>query len=111
MRNAVPLFSTDWLPAVWPSFGRPAGVAGDHLDAVERQVELLGRDLGERGQDALAELDLAGEDGRGAVGVDADPAVELAVVLQAAGQPRRLLRERALRIEREGDHDARRARR
>ena len=21
MRNAVPLFSTDWLPAVWPSFG------------------------------------------------------------------------------------------
>ena len=21
MRKAVPLFSTDWLPAVWPSFG------------------------------------------------------------------------------------------
>ena len=72
---------------------------------VERQVEFLGRDLGERGQDTLAELDLAGEDGRGAVGVDADPAVELAVVLQAARQPGRLLRESELRIEREGDHD------
>ena len=43
---------------------RLAGVAGDHLDARERQIELLGRDLGERGEDPLPELDLAGEDGR-----------------------------------------------
>ncbi len=81
------------------------GVAGDHRDARERQVELFGRDLRERGQDALAELDLAGEDGGGAVGIDAEPGVEHAIVLQAAGKPRRLLPDVRLRIEREGDDD------
>ena len=45
-----------------------AGIAGNHLEARERQIELLGRDLRERGEDALPQLDLAGEDGRGAVG-------------------------------------------
>ena len=86
----MPLFSIDWLPAVCPSFGRAAGVAGDHVDARERQIELLGGDLRERGQDALPELDLAGEHGGVAVGVDAQPGIEHAVGLQAAGQPRRL---------------------
>ncbi len=45
MRSAVPLFSTDWLPAVWPSLGvRP--VSPEIMrDAGERQVELLGGDL------------------------------------------------------------------
>ena len=31
---------------------------------VERQIELFGRDLRQRGQDALPQFDLAGEDGR-----------------------------------------------
>ena len=56
---------------------------------VERQIELFGGDLLQRREDALAELDLAGEDGRGAVGVDAQPRIEPAVGLQAAGQPLR----------------------
>ena len=76
----------------------------------KRQIELLSRDLGERREDALTEFDLTGEDGGGAVGIDANPAVELAVGLQAAGQPdrRRRLAERGARIEREGNDDARR---
>lgn len=62
----------------------------------ERQVELFGRDLGERRGDALSELDLAREDGRDTLRVDADPSVEHAVLRQAAQQWRRLLREREL---------------
>ena len=64
---------------------RLTGIAGDHLDAGQRQIELFGCDLRERGEDALPQLDLAGEDGRGAVGIDADPTVEPAIVLQTAG--------------------------
>ena len=88
---------------------RLAGIAGNHRDAGERQIELLGRDLRERGENALPQLDLAGEDGGGAVGVDADPAVELAIVLQTAGKP--FLPNGGHRIEREGDDDARQGRR
>jgi len=73
------------------------------MDARERQIELLGRDLGERRHDALPELDLAGEHGRAAVRIDADPGVEHPVGLQAA-RKRRLLGERDFRVEREGDH-------
>jgi len=64
---------------------RLPGVAGDHLDAGQRQIELFGRDLRERGDDALPQLHLAGENGRGAVGIDADPPVEPAIVLQTPG--------------------------
>jgi hypothetical protein len=78
-------------------------IAGDQPDAGERQVELLGRDLLERGEDALAELDLAGEDGSGAIGVDADPAVEPAIVLQASRQA--FLPPGELGIEGEGDDE------
>ena len=81
MRSAVPLFSIDWLPAVMPSFGVRPVSPETMRDARERQVELLGRDLRERGEDALPEFDLAGEHGRGAVGVDAQPGVEHAVVV------------------------------
>ena len=84
---------------------RLAGIAGDHLDACERQVQLLGRDLGEGGENPLPQLDLAGEDGRRAVGVDADPAVELAIALQAAGQPGRILPKGVPGIERERDDE------
>ena len=57
----MPLFSIDWLPAVWPSLGVRAVSPEIIVMRVERQVELLGRDLRERREDALAELDLAGE--------------------------------------------------
>jgi hypothetical protein len=72
-------------------------------DALEIHVELVGRDLRERGADALAELDLAGEDGHRAVRVDAQPRVEHAVAGEAAGQAGR---GRGLRecIERKRDH-------
>src|SRR5262249_12886648 len=62
--------------------------------------------LRQRSEDALPQLDLAGADGGGAVGVDADPGIELAVGREAARQPRRLLRllrKEPLRIERERD--------
>ncbi len=90
MRSAVPLFSIDWLPAVCPSFGVRPVSAETIVDARERHIELLGRDLRERGHDALAELDLAGEHGDRAVGVDADPGIEHAVGLRGcrAAAPR-----------------------
>ncbi len=86
--------------------GGARGVAGDHPDPIEREIELLGRDLGERGEDPLPELDLAGEDRRAAVGIDADPGAEPAIALQAAGQTRRLLAARDVRAEGECDEDA-----
>ena len=73
-RTAVPLSCTDWLPAVWPSFGVSAVSPWTIADALEVDVELVGGDLRERGADALAELDLAAEDRHRAVGVDAQPA-------------------------------------
>ena len=82
---------------------RLAGVAGDHPDASERQIDLLGGDLREGGENALPQFDFSREDGRGAVGVDANPAVELAIVLQAPGQP--FLTEGKIGIERERHHE------
>ena len=106
-RSASPPFSIDWLPAVMPSFGVLAVSPEISVSSRERQVELFGGDLRERGQDALAELDLAGEYRGGAVGVDAEPRIEHAVGVQAAGQRRRgAWREQLGRIEREGEHDA-----
>ena len=99
----------DRLAAGGLAFVRATGAVSAEIDrhARQRQIEFLGRDLPERGQDALPELDLAGEDGGGAVGVDADPGVEHAVVVEAAGQPRGgALRQQFGRIEREGEHDA-----
>src|SRR5262249_62319127 len=87
--------ATGGLSLVWGL----AGVAGDHLDAGQRQIELLGGDLRERGEDALPPLDPAGEDGRRAVGIDAGATVEPTIGLQAPGQP--FLPPRKLRIERE----------
>ncbi len=49
-------------------------------------VELVGGDLAQRRQNALTELDLAREDGDAAIRVDADPTIERAVVIEAAGQ-------------------------
>ena len=50
--------------------GAEVRVAHDHVHRVERDVELLGQHHGQRGDDALAHLDLAGEAGDAAVGTD-----------------------------------------
>ena len=81
-----------------------AGVAGNHIDPRERQIELFGGDLRERGDDALPQLHLAGEDGRAAVCVDADPGIQLAIAIEATGEP--LLFLCGDRIEREREHDS-----
>jgi hypothetical protein len=95
----VPLFSIDWLPAVTPSFG---------VFSVSPEI-ILRRDLRQSSHDALAELDLAGADRGVAVGADANPGIEQAVVVEAAGEP--LLRSGLLRAsepwsKREGERDA-----
>src|SRR5713226_8820364 len=71
------------------------GVARNHVDAREIDLELVADDLGERGHDPLADLHLAGERGHGAVRVDTQPAVEHAIFLQASRQRRRRLGEPA----------------
>ena len=85
---------------------RPLGVARNHLHPAERQVEFLRRDLRQCSHDALAEFDLAGTDSGVAVGADANPGVEHAVVAEAAGEPCGLLRESEPRSKREGERDA-----
>ena len=90
--------------------GREGGVAGNHFDALQVDVKFVGDDLCQRRGDALAQLDLAGEHGDRAIGVDRQPAVEHAVVLQAAWQlrTRGLLRRGLIdRRKREGDRESR----
>ena len=50
--------------------GGAGGIAGDYCNVRQRQIEFFGRDLRERGENALTELNLAGEDRGGPVGVD-----------------------------------------
>src|SRR5438477_24637 len=52
-------------------------VAEDHVHALDGHVELVGDELGERGPDALAEVDLPGERGDRPVALDADASLEL----------------------------------
>src|SRR5207249_5056010 len=80
------------------------GVAVDHLDALEVHVQLVGGDLRQGGADTLAQLDLAGEDRHGAVGLDAQPGVEHAVRLEAARQS--VLAQSQSRSERESDDES-----
>ena len=64
-----------------------AGVRADrgHLDLVQRDVEFLRRDLGQRGPHALAVLDLAGVDDDPAGAAEVEPAAQLRVGHQAGG--------------------------
>jgi hypothetical protein len=64
-------------------------VSRHHPHLLEAEVEFLGGDLGERGQDALAELDLAGGDAHGAVVLEAQPAVEARIVPEALANAHR----------------------
>src|SRR6185503_18308456 len=53
------------------------GVAEHDAHALDRHVELVRDELSERGSDALAELDLAGERGQRSIGLDADALFEI----------------------------------
>ncbi len=91
---------------------RAAGIGRDHGDLPERHIELFGRDLGKRGQDALPELDLAGKHRHLAVRTDSDPGIEHPVGVEAARELRPvflLLGERGLGAQAEGDDDAAKA--
>ena len=55
------------------------GVGGLHADPFEGDVELFGGDARERADDALAELDLAGEHRDRPVRIDTHPRVEIGV--------------------------------
>jgi hypothetical protein len=63
-----------------PLVGRDGGVAFDQGHPLDRHVELLGDELDLRGEDALAEVALAGVRGDPAVGADGEPRVERAGV-------------------------------
>ena len=76
--------------------GGAGGVGGDQVDRLERHLELIGGDLGQRRLDPLPKLGLAGEDGD-SVAIDLDPGVEEGRLLQAARQLRRVVGEGALR--------------
>ena len=73
MRSALPESMTDRLPAVNPSSGLAVGARGHDVDAGPGDVQLLGGDLTESGDDALTELDLADPDLDVAVAPEADP--------------------------------------
>src|SRR6516162_9217274 len=89
-RIAVPPYSIDWLPEVWPWSGvcavspeiiltRASGRSSSSAAICASVVEIP------RGQ-----LELAGEDHHRPVGIDAQPGIERAVVGEAPRQFRRL---------------------
>ena len=77
----------------------PIGVAQDHVDRVQAHPQLLGRHLRLGGHDALAHLDLPGEDHHLTVFVDPEVGVEVLRVFPALG-------ESGLRPEPDEDDDA-----
>ena len=66
--------------------GAGGGACGHHAHPCKGDVEFLGGDLRQRGDDALADFDLARIDRHIAVGVEFEPLAELAVDMQAARQ-------------------------
>ena len=56
---------------------RGRGVARDHADLVDRDVEFIGHDLGDGDFQALAQVDLAVEGADAAIARDRDPRIEL----------------------------------
>ena len=82
-------------------FGRQRRVALHHGDARERHVELFGCHLRQRGLYAGAEIDLAGVERDGTVGVDDEIGIDFGERDWLGG--RRTLRETPLRGKREAD--------
>jgi hypothetical protein len=82
--------------------GTESRVAHDHVHRLERDVELLGQHHGQRGDDALAHLDLTGETGHPAVRADLEIGVG---VVGVAAAPRALLQGQAV-ADREEDDEA-----
>ncbi len=60
-----------------PLIRRERGVSLDQLDRAERDVELVGDDLRQRGCDAGAEIDLTGIDRHQAPGIDGEKRIDL----------------------------------
>ena len=69
----APDTAIELLPEVKPSDGARGRLAGDDAQPRGRNVELLGGNLGERGEHALADLDLPGREPHAAVFLEADP--------------------------------------
>ena len=65
---------------------RAFGIARYHAHPRQCDVELFGGDLRHGGDDALADFHLAGADSHGAVRIEAQPLIESAVGVEAAGQ-------------------------
>ena len=63
---------------------RARSVGRHHVDALVADIKFIGGNLRQRGKDALTKFAFAGVDGDFAVGVDAYPAIEHAVIVQAA---------------------------
>ncbi len=57
--------------------GRERGIALDISDLVDTNAELLGRDLGNRDAQPLAEIDLAAVHGHGAIAVHGEKRIDL----------------------------------
>ena len=83
-----------------PLVRRAARVAGDDGQLVQRHAELFGRDLRDRGDDALPQLDLAAEHGNGFVRFEAHPLLQARIGLEAERQDGCVHFAAALRIAR-----------
>src|SRR5687767_7402975 len=74
------------LAASGESFIRStARICGNQVDVRRYDIECFSRDLDQRGADALPELGLAGEGGDRATRIDAGPAVEETILVEATG--------------------------
>ena len=74
-RTAGPIDGVVDEPAEIDAYGPRAESPSDEVDAVERQAELLGRDLRHRGRGAGADVLHRGDHGRAPVGAEAHPGV------------------------------------
>ncbi len=74
--------------------GSEIGVAHHHRDGLERNLQLLGDQLGQRGTDVLSHLHLAGKHLHLAIGRNVQPGAQLLWKLVGTEGPARLLRQR-----------------
>ena len=79
--------------------GHQGCISGDDVDSGEIDIQLICTDLGDRGQDALTQLDLADAQFHHLAGaVNANPGIEFSVNLQVASQPGLVGRRGRLRM-------------